>query len=73
MVGGKDKSDRCGGLVRQFHHVDIVASAAKPLHVGSPSEFSKIESCNKTLELPAVVNFNMVEPLGSGLYGSVVW
>lgn len=62
----------CGRLVGQFHHVDIVAFAAKPLHVGSPTKFPEIESCDEALVFPAVIYFNIVEPFGSGLYGFVV-
>lgn len=63
---------RCGRLVGQLHHVDIVASTAEPLDAGGPTEFSKIEGCDVTLESALVVDVNMIEPFRSGLDWLVV-
>ena len=63
---------RCGRLVGQLHHVDIVASTAEPLHTGSPTELSEIEGCDMALEFALVVDLNVVEPFGSSLYWFVV-
>ena len=64
---------RCVKLIGHLHHVNIVAFAAEPLHIGSPTEFSEIKGCDEALEVPFVVYVNMVEPFGSGLYWLVVW
>ena len=63
---------RCGRLVGQLHHVDIVTFTAEPLHVGSPTELSEIEGCDEALEFSLVVNVNVVEPFGSRLCWLVV-
>ena len=61
-----------GGL-GQLHHVDIVAFAAEPFDVCSPTEFSEIDGCNEAVEIPLIIYFNMIETFGSGRYGLVVW
>ena len=78
-IGGSREIHSCrcrhgrGRLVRQFHHVDIIASAAKTLHIRRPAEFSEVEGCNKTLEFPLIVYLNMIEPFGSSLHWLVIW
>ena len=51
-------------LVGQLHHVDVVASAAQPLHAGTPAKATEIEGCDKAPELAFVVYVNMIEPFG---------
>ncbi len=63
----------CRRFVGQLHHVDVVAFAAKSLHISSPAELSEIEGCDMALEFPLVIYFNMIEPFGSGLYWLVVY
>lgn len=46
---------RSDSLVRQLHHIDIVAFAAKALHVRSPPEYSEIECCDEARDLPVRV------------------
>ena len=63
----------CNRLVGQFHHVNIIAFAAKSLYIGCPTQFSEIEGHDEALEFSLVVYFNMVEPFGSSLYWLMVW